>query len=282
MKTLFAALITIGIVGVLPAREQPPIPFKLPPLPKAAEPQFSEFKVQRQWEKGNDFYADVLNHNVNPPRKFNDRDTDAHENTHLIDNDITNDFNVKDKFKTHSTGFYVGKNRAVIVEIPKFKLLDIGPFVPKSLRGNRYNLYLVQQPTQQPILNNDPLYIWTEWNGYVNGTTVSVEDAEAGVKANGSDTVFANVEFLVYSLAVAMACEKHDPAYYKANAQFKNFLVWQAKRSMDVYRRGYKFKHFQWNLDYIKELETGADGKPFRDLMTNLGLDLKADVFGND
>ena len=281
-KILLAVLLTGVVVGVAPGVPQPVMPFKVPPLPQAtAEPEFVEYKPQGNWEKGTDFYADVLNHSKRKPHYFGDRDTDSHENTHVIDSDITNAHNIANGFKKKATAFYVGKDRAVVVQIPNFKVLDVAPFVPGKLKGSRFRLYLNQQPIQQPTLNDDPLYIWTEWNGYVNGSTVTVEDAEAGkIKGLGSDTVYSNPEFLVYSLAVGLACKKHDPAYYKANDQFKRFLVWQAKRSMEVYRRGYKFKEFAWNLDYIKELKEGDDGKVFREYMVELGLDLKKDVFG--
>lgn len=259
------------VTPLAPLAEQPVAP------PRPVVPEFINFPVQGQWERGTNFYADVLNHSKTRPLYFDNRDTDAHENTHLIDASIRNDIVISTNFKRNVEAFYVGGDRAVVVDQPNLKLLQVAEFVPAKLREGRFRTYLHTQPTTQPILNGMPLYVWYEWNGYVNGSTVTVEDAEAGRPnpLGKNDCVFANVEFMVYSMALGMAVEQHDPEYFQTNTQFKNFLVWQAHRSMAIYHRGYRFPDLQWNPEYINELRTGPGGRTIREFMErSLGIDV--------
>lgn len=240
----------------------------------AAPPDFVTYPVQGRWEAGTDFYADILNHLKGQPERLESRYLCSHENTHTLDSDIAMGV-FRATGQGGVTAFYVGQDRAVLVPRPKFTVLDVAPYVPEALRGNRYRLYLQEQPTKQPGLNKDPLYPLVEWNGYVSGAVVAAEDAEAKRPIYGTDGVFATVEFMTYSMCVGMAAQKYDPDCLKPDAQFHRFLVWQAERSMAVYRRGVRFKEFQWNREYVEELRAGPGGKPVRDFMTGV---LKMDL----
>lgn len=235
--------------------------------PKLVEPTWTPWPVQGDWDNGLGFYADVLNHSKGRPFASGDRDTRAHETTHGINSEIRNGL-LKGK---RGNGFYVGKDRAVLIDEPGMKLADLIPFIPEKLRGNRFKLYLEQQ---QRDWNDMPTYVFDEGVAYLNGSRVSVEEAkdENGGK---TDAVHSCAEFTVYCTAFMMAAEKHDKEYF-ANKQARAFVCWYIREALGVYRAGQKFKQFQWDAKYYDALSTGEDGRPMREFMEKkLGMNLK-------
>ncbi len=159
--------------------------------------------------------------------------------------------------------FYVLGDRAAYVVEPGIRKSAIATHVPASLRGSRYSLYI----TGQVAWDDTPLYIWDEWNAYVNGAEVGVELASGGLWTRGwRDAVMGPIEFNVYALATAMAVKAGDPTYFAASTQFKEFLAWNLRRSMDLFRAGRVLEDFAWDDQdvYYDKLKTSADADALR------------------
>jgi len=186
--------------------------------------------------------------------------TAGHETTHGINSDIRNHHNDTGE---RANGFYVLEDRAVVVVEPGIRKSDVVPFVPSSLRGSRFGLYLLGQTEW----DDTPLYVWDEWVAYVNGGAVGVDLAEAGLWSYGwRDAVAGPLEFTAYALAVGLAVKERDPDYFAANRQFREFLAWNSRRALDVFRRGRGRPDFAWDeQDALYEaLRTGADAAALR------------------
>lgn len=223
-----------------------------------SEPEFIYYKKVNNRINENSFYADVINHDDNP-FLTEDRDTNAHETTHGINSDIRNNIG-----GPGTNAFYVGNDKAVIIPEPKMKKSAAMEFIPVKIRSSRFELYFITNKDWE----NEPLYIFDEWTAYLNGSTVSIEDAEKGGKRGGTDAVRANLEFSIYALGVAMAVEKHDPSYWKENKQFKAYLRWSLKRSYDLFMRGKEY--FPWDYPdgsqdvLLNDLRTAPEAEEMR------------------
>jgi hypothetical protein len=237
----------------------------------SAEPEWCHLAQYEQTEKGTTFYADILNHSRDKKLALDDRPTMAHETTHFIHSYLRNKY-------THAlgrrvNGFYVGRDRAVILDEPAVRKSAVADFVPASLRGDRFEHYVIGQKDW----DDTPLYLFDEWVAYVNDATVAIEDAAASKeKPDGSrnNGVHSCVEFVVYATALAMAVEKHDPAYFARNQQFKRFLCWHLKRSMETYRQGMRYEQFRWKPAYLHTLRSGPEAHALRTFLDDkLGLD---------
>lgn len=191
----------------------------------------------------------------------NDLVTAAHETTHGINADIRNDYN---DTGARANGFYVLEGRAVLVVEPDIRKSHVAPYVPEVLRGFRFDTYI----TGQTEWDDTPLYVWDEWVAYTNGGEVAVDLVESGLWSYGwRDGVAGQLEFTVYALAVGMAVKERDPAYFAANTQFREFLAWNARRAMDVYRRGAVMEEFAWDDQdqFYTDLRTNAEAEEIRE-----------------
>ena len=191
---------------------------------------------------------------------YNDLITLGHETTHGINNYIRNQNRVPGKT---INAFYVLNNQAVIVEEPNMRKSKVAAFVPSSLQGSRYSLYVVGSTGW----DDRPLYIYDEWVAYVNGSAAGIDLVKRGKWTYGwRDGVAGTMEFVVYGLAVAMAAEKHDPSYLQ-NKQFLEFTAWLIQRSMELFREGAQMKDFKWNKQdqYYQSLKTSPDAQGMRD-----------------
>jgi hypothetical protein len=186
--------------------------------------------------------------------------TAGHETSHGIHAWLRNNFN---DTGVAANGFYVLGSRAVIVEEPGMRKSDVAAYVPASLRGSRFSLYI----TGQTEWDDTPLYVWDEWNAYVNGTAVGVDLATAGAWTSGwQDACMGTLEFVVYALAVGMAVRDHDAAYFASYRQFTEFLAWNLRRSMQSYLACAALPDFAWDEQdqLYAALRTGADADAMR------------------
>ena len=124
----------------------------------------------------------------------------AHETTHGLNSIITNRL-VAEK-KAAIRGYYLGHGSGVMVYTPAIKLSQVASAVPKSLRGNIYDLYLVRQ---QHSWNDIPSYVFNELVAYTQGTRCR---NEAKIEAR-SETVSHALEMMAYS-AVYVDLAKKD------------------------------------------------------------------------
>lgn len=211
-----------------------------------------------QWGK---VLTDIMTHEAPfDKNKYEDLITLGHETSHGIHSYIRNCLNNLGK---RANGFYVLNSLAALVIEPNIRKSQVGPYVPKSLRGSRFDLYV----TGQTVWDDTPLYLFDEWNAYINGGTVGVDLVQQNLwNAGWRDGVFGIIEFVVYALATAQAVKEHDPQYFDHYSQFTEFLAWNIKRSMETYLIGSKLKEFKWDKqdDYYDKLIHSPDAEPLR------------------
>lgn len=195
-----------------------------------------------------------------------DKITWCHETSHGIHAHLRNNFNTTGK---KANAFYVGNDQAVIVVEPNITKSQVAPFIPASLRASRFDTYI----TGQTEWDDTPLYVWDEWNAYVNGGACAVDLESHGLWTGGwRDGVDGQLEFTIYALAVAMAVEKYDPGYLASYPQFKEFLAWNARRAMTIFRQGRTMKDFAWDEQdaYYARIRTAPDAADLRAFATKL------------
>ena len=91
---------------------------------------------------------------------YDDEVTDVHEGTHGINADLRN-------ANAGFGCFYVLNDMAIRVKNVNCTLRKLARAIPRSERGDIYQLYLVEQARWW---NDTPLYICDEWVSYLNGT----------------------------------------------------------------------------------------------------------------
>ena len=178
-----------------------------------------------------------------------------------IDSYLRNYQNVTGK---RADGFYLLKDRfALVVEPPTTRVSDIAQYVPASLRGSRFQSYLVDQAM---TWDDTPTFILDQWNCETNGSEVAVELATAGAFPAPRDGVSGALEFTVYSLALGLAVETLDASYLATYTQFREFLAWEAERAMGLYRAGAVLPTLAAASQdaYYAAWKTSADGKALR------------------
>lgn len=223
--------------------------------------------------------TDIVRH---LPRSYGDTYYDSdfvtygHETSHGIHAHVRNYIGSS---SVRDNGFYCLDDRAALVDEPNIRKSQVGPFIPSGLRGDRYDLYI----TGSSSWDDTPLYVWDEWNSYVNGTEVAVDRHAAGLWREGwRDAAMGPLEFTVYAIAVAMAVERHDPTYFRDNTQFHAFLKWNARRAMRLFRAARSLPDFAWERQdtYYEVLRTGTAGATIRDFVARVyGAELRDELF---
>ena len=225
--------------------------------------RFIAYEATRQQSHAGAVLQDIITHL--PPSygsTYQDEDpiTWGHETTHGINSDVRNYHN---DTGVRANGFYVLQGRAALVEEPNIRKSDANRFVPALLRGSRYDLYLAGSQAW----DDTPTYLFDEWVSYINGGEVGVDLVERGLwNRPWRDGVAGQLEFTVYALALAMAVEEGDPDYFQSNTQFLEFLAWNVKRAMEVYRTGARFEEFAWERQdtYYDNLRSAPEAEPIR------------------
>ena len=163
-----------------------------------------------------------------------------------------------------ANGFYLLKDRfALVVEPPTTRVSSVATYVPASLRGSRFQSYLVDQAT---TWDDTPTFILDQWNCETNASAVAVELANAGSFPAPRDGVSGALEFTVYALALGVAVEALDASYLATYTQFREFLAWEAERAMGLYRSGAVLPSLAAASQdaYYTAWKTSADGKALR------------------
>lgn len=201
------------------------------------EPQWSKYPAVRNYGLGakSKSYVDIINHYG---KRLNERSllTDAHETTHMINNDIRN------ASKPGSCGLYVCEDRSIVFPQPKFRKSAIAEHIPQELRGFRFKTYI----SGQTEWDDSPLYVYDEWVAYCNGGQVGVELVKAGAYNEGAcDGVSGCLEFSIYAVATVLAVKKNDPGYLASCPQFMAFTAWNIERSAAIFKEGLAMPDFQ-------------------------------------
>jgi hypothetical protein len=248
-----------------------------PEQPKEVEPKFVKWPVVASNVHEKSIYADYMNHSRDPFYHKLGRATEAHETNHGINADIRN--SLYDPNGPKINAFYVGGDRGVVIEEPRMRKSAVAAFIPQSLRESRFRTYV----SGQTEWDDRPLYLFDEWNAYVTGAMVNVEDIQTGrYKGEWTDGVMGAFEMGNYAVATAMAIQKHDPQYFESNKQFQDFLVWNLRRSYKTFEAGSKMEQFKWNrqdalLDRLRTAPECENMRKFlKDHLTTIWLDGKA------
>lgn len=247
-----------------PNNQTPPAtnPETIPPLVDSNVP-FFKYPKQRENRKNHGPRFD--DYETHCPQRFGtqywDRDamTHAHETTHGINSDIRNNYN---RTGRKANGFYCGNDRGLVLVEPNIRIRHARAYIPSSLRGMRYNLYLVQQSAWDDC----PLYIFDELVAYTNGGEVGVDMAKRGNLNKNCDGVRGALEFTVYAAAIAMATAAHDPKYFEEYKPFRAFLKWSLARAMTVHYAGRNLPQFSGynQAQYLETLRKGPEAENMR------------------
>lgn len=271
-----------------PTAPQPPIvsPLPSPPRPKPITPPepgsniawiaYGPKKTTTNPQWGS-VLTDIEQH-LNPKHgsyySSSDNITHGHETTHGINSDIRNSLGGKGR-----NGFYCLEGRAFVLTEPNLRIHDVSPIIPQSIRGFRYNLYMIQQARQW---DDSPTYIFDEWIAYINGTTVGIDQAKNGIlrartglSENGgteivvtlnanSDDAIAPMEFAYYSLCVCYAAKQKDPGYFERHPEFMEFVAFNIRRSWSCYSEAIKMPQFQWDTKLIDSFRDNAETAALR------------------
>lgn len=190
-----------------------------------------------------------------------DHITYGHETSHGIHSHIRNYLN---DTGGRANGFYVPGGRACLVREPTMRKSDANAYVPSNLRGSRYSLYM----SGSSAWDDTPLYVWDEWNAYVNGAEVGLERSRTGLWTSGwRGTVDGVIEFVVYGTAVGMAAEVREPGYFAREPNFLAFMAFELERSMTAFREGQTHPLMSWDTQdqYYERLRTSSEAASMRD-----------------
>ena len=130
----------------------------------------------------------------------------AHENCHQINSNVRNKESVKS-----NCAYWLDSRAYVRPEIKTVKLNDVAKAVPEKLKGNGYNLYMIQQ---QRYWNNEPLYIIDELSCYRVGTKARIENGE---RPDYSCSLY--IEFCGYLAVLIKITQEYIPLINVAMAE---------------------------------------------------------------
>ena len=211
-------------------------------------------------------YGDVLSHSKELP--FSDkrgRYTNVHETAHSIHNELRNYY--KRLLKDNKLNvIYLLNSKAAIVSDANITIKMIQPYVYKPLRSSRYSLYLEKQTA---FWNDSPTYILDEWNCYILGAECAIDDFLQNKNLEKTNVLSGALEFSVYTLAMCLAIQDHDPDYWINYPQFKALVKYNLMRSERVLRLGGHIPEFQYKeQDRLRAvLLKHGDAEPMRHLL---------------
>jgi hypothetical protein len=186
--------------------------------------------------------------------------TAGHETSHGIHAHLRN-YEAPSPFGWNA--FYVLGDKVAFVAEPATRKSDVKAHIPTILRGDRYDLYI----EGQVAWDDTPLYVFDEWNAYLNGAEVGVGQVQAGLYDGGwTDVVMGPLEFTVYAIATAKAVQAKDPEYFASNLQFRRFTAWNIARAMTLFATGRAMTEFEWDKqdDYAAALRTAPEAESLR------------------
>lgn len=193
--------------------------------------------------------------------------TCAHEVSHGIHAELRNYFNPTSQ---RSNAFYILQDRACFVAEPDILKHDATPFVPAALHEFRFETYV----SGQDAWDDTPLYLWDEWNAYVNGGEAALSLFDEGNWHDGWRDQSGVIEFVAYGVAVGMAVEDRDSAYLSTaqGTQFKAMMAYLTKRSLDLHRFFASNPDFQSSTSdaLYNTLRNGSGGASIRSFLVRI------------
>ena len=189
------------------------------------------YPITKYRNTGKDIYSDIFNHSKQEPYTKSNRRINAHETSHGITSELRKYYS--NLWKTKLNVFYVLNGKCLILNESNTTMAQVIEYIPPILRSYRYNLYFVEQIKDW---NDMPSYIIDEWNSYILGSMVAVEDYENNLPTDRADAVSGCLDFSIYAVCLAMSVKDNDPEYWKNNTDFKEaikFLLIQAEKTFN-------------------------------------------------
>jgi hypothetical protein len=204
--------------------------------------------------------------------------------------------------------FYARMGRAIVVREPKMSLKSVGPLVPRSMQGYRFNLYLSKQLKWWGDVGWS-LYVFDEAFAYLTDSAGSIDDLNRkipngdgfsgsggpehvqvglenyppreydrppmegdglGASVSYRDGVSSCLEFMIYGIAHYLACQKVDPAFLTSEPQYLRMLAWYCREAARFYFLGSATKEFSKILQtpLLDALRKSKEGAPFRSFLS--------------
>jgi hypothetical protein len=206
-------------------------------------------------------YDEILSHSITEP--FGDhhgRSTNAHETVHGINNVLRNHYTKTSKKKFN--GFYAGSGKGILIEEPNITMKHIISYIPKTVRGYRFELYFEKQLADW---NDTPTYPIDEWSAYIAGAECAVDDHINGkIETQKADSVSGALEFSIYCTALAMAVKDHDVDYWMKNAQFKHAIKYFLIKSEKIFFEGHETFPSKAQDELLMHLRNHSDTSDLR------------------
>jgi hypothetical protein len=147
-----------------------------------------------------------------PMRNRRDPGNWAHELSHQVNSQIR---------EGRNNGFYVLKNRCLVLPEPNFTLDKVADAVAKKDRGPSYNLYLIKMVRWW---RDEPLYVMDEATAYATGLEYAVVAGHKDQSRRNS----AN-EFVTYSRVLLETTKRLDSDYPELGV-LEDYVNWNAAR----------------------------------------------------
>ncbi len=216
-------------------------------------PVFIDIPIASNRINEKSIYADIINRSRDP-YLTSSRPTNAHETTHDLNSMIRNS-------RRNSNGLYVLNGKGIVIENPNIRKSVVAQYIPVSLREYRFKTYI----TGSPDWDDTPTYILDEFVAYMNGSAVAVEDKKSGKAVGQVDEMSGTIEFSFYSIALAMAVEKHDPSYWNSNEQFRISMNWLLKRAKDIFDSGKDIPEYSSRVHQLEQtIKNSPDAEEMR------------------
>lgn len=206
----------------------------------------------------------------------NSADTAAHEGTHVLQAQVGN-------LKTSALGYRVepllipGRG-ILLLKHSRALRRNIPWLVPGSLKRSKFASYVGAESGGGTSVaggkDANVLYLWNEWNAYLNGYSVTVEQNEkkAPLSENDKgelDQLSGPSEFIVYCLATLVESKRAIGDGYSEidYATLKEAFVLETERAMALVRRT---KSLDAKLGYANAMEvlstlrSADDAEPLR------------------
>jgi len=168
-----------------------------------------------------------------------------------------------------TNAMYCLNNWVAVLKEPNFNRKIVSRYIPHSLRGNKFDLYVNSGP-ERP---GGPLYLYNEWIAYTNGAIYSIDLSEQAGCYNDCeevDWVMAPIELGVYCIATLRATGDHDKdyTYVKIHGEdLRDFTRWNLERTFNAYkdaRRNHPHLGGSYPQDYHRKLLMNPDAEDLR------------------
>jgi hypothetical protein len=230
------------------------------------KPSIQLYPVIKYRNTGIDIYSDIFDHSKQEPYTESSRRINSHETSHGITSELRKYYSIL--WKTKLNVFYVLNGKCIILNESNTTMSQVIEYIPPVLKSYRYNLYFVEKIKDWDDM---PSYIIDEWNSYILGSMVAVQDYENNIPQDRGDAVSGCLDFSIYAVCFAMSVKDNDPTYYKEYPQFKETIKYLLIQAEKTFNKGLNIEPFvtATQLKLLNDLRHHKDSKNIRDFLIN-------------